>query len=152
MKEEADQKREQLKQIREEYEQSAKKREEEQLRRLKKQTELRAFKKAEIDKTNAKREAKLKLREADWKMRANEKIKLLVEKHKEDNEKIADLLDEARQAKNDKAAKEALQRLRIKEDNQELEKEREANLEKRALQTELRAIQRVDQIKAEAQE
>merc|ERR1711920_578002 len=65
---------------------------------------------------------------------------------------IADKLDEARQKKNKKAEDEAQQKLRIKEDSQELEKRREANIEKKALETQLNAIRRTDQIKAEAQD
>lgn len=145
-------KRQQLAELKEEYERAEERKIFEQLKALKRQTELRAQRKAEREKLTNKREEKIVARQEDWSQRANMKIHQTVEEHKAQQDREAQALEEARARKREKEVLAAEERLKVKERQQEIEAQREKKIEERALQTELRAIQRADALKAEATE
>jgi chromosome segregation ATPase len=152
LKEEEERKREQLQELKEQYETAEQRRVEEQLKALKRQTELRAQRQKEREKANRKREGKIKLREADWAQRASVKIQQHVQEKEAERQQAAQALEEARSRKNDKDGLAAAERLEAKERQRDLEEKRQRNIEARGLQTELRAIRRADEVKKEAQE
>jgi len=145
-------KREQLQALREEYEAHKEKREQERLSLLKKQTELRARKKAENDRLNSLRENNIDKRHKAWRARADAEIKALRNDQKLEQVRLEEAIAAARQRKADR--QEAIR----KEKNDKQSKEEEAEMSRaeaeieRSKRRDLRAINRVDQLKMEARD
>jgi len=145
-------KREQLQALREEYEAHKEKREQERLSLLKKQTELRARKKAENDRLNSLRENNIDKRHKAWRARADAEIKALRNDQKLEQVRLEEAIAAARQRKADR------QEAKRKEKNDKQSKEEEAEMSRaeaeieRSKRRDLRAINRVDQLKMEARD
>merc|ERR1719197_950168 len=82
-----------------EYEQQEVKKQQEKLALAQRQARIRAQRKLENDKLQAKRDQKIKLREAAWIKRANAAIQQLLRDNEAQEEKIADALEDARKRK-----------------------------------------------------
>lgn len=145
-------KREQLQALREEYEAHKEKREQERLSLLKKQTELRARKKAENDRLNSLRENNIDKRHKAWRARADAEIEALRNDQKLEQVRLEEAIAAARQRKADR--QEAIRQEKIDKQTKEEELEMsraEAEIE-RSKRRDLRAINRVDQLKMEARD
>jgi len=138
--------------LREEYEAHKEKREQERLSLLKKQTELRARKKAENDRLNSLRENNIDKRHKAWRARADAEIKALRNDQKLEQVRLEEAIAAARQRKADR------QEAKRKEKNDKQSKEEEAEMSRaeaeieRSKRRDLRAINRVDQLKMEARD
>lgn len=145
-------KREQLQALREEYEAQQQKREQERLSLLKKQTELRARKKAENDRLNDLREKNIKKRHKAWRARADAEIQHIKEDQAAEEERLEEAIAGARQPKADRQEAIRQEKMDKQTKQEELDMSRaEAEIE-RSKRRDLRAINRVDQLKMEARD
>lgn len=145
-------KREQLQALREEYEAQQQKREQERLSLLKKQTELRARKKAENDRLNELREKNIKKRHKAWRARADAEIQHIKEDQAAEEERLDEAIAAARQRKADRQEAIRQEKMDKQTKQEELDMSRaEAEIE-RSKRRDLRAINRVDQLKMEARD
>lgn len=145
-------KREQLQALREEYEAQQQKREQERLSLLKKQTELRARKKAENDRLNELREKNIKKRHKAWRARADAEIQHIKEDQAAEEERLEEAIAAARQRKADRQEAIRQEKMDKQTKQEELDMSRaEAEIE-RSKRRDLRAINRVDQLKMEARD
>lgn len=145
-------KRELLAKLKSDYDHAEQIREEEHVKALKRKAEIRAQKKKYAEKLNERREENIRKREEDWEIRAHAKIQLLCDEHDAQKEQVEQAKKEAQARRREQFMLAAEERLKAKERQQDLEEMRDDNLQKRALQTELKAIARSDVIKADANE
>lgn len=149
-KEEEDAKRQQLQELKQEYERQEQNKLEERLKLLKKQAEVRAQKKAENDRLVRKRDEAIEMKKQTWKENADAKIQQTIEEHKEEEVKVELAQAAARDRKHAVEAKLAEMRIEEKGRQWNLDQKRQLALEARAAVSRQKELQRVDRIKAEA--
>lgn len=145
-------KREQLQALREEYEAQQQKRENERLALLKKQTELRARKKAENDRLNHLREKNIAKRHKAWRARADAEIQHIIDEQEAEEERLAEAIQAARQKKKDREGAIRQEKMDKQTRQEELDMSREEAEIERSKRRDLKAINRVDQLKMEARD
>lgn len=151
-KEEEERKRQQLEDLRVQYEQDLERRALERQNYLKRQAEIRAQRKAENEKLNRRREAKIKKRHEDWNKRATAEVHKTLADADAEEERIEQARQDAIARKHAAEEQAADEKRAAREENEQLEFKRNEANEKRALQRMLKSISLVDQLKTEAQE
>jgi chromosome segregation ATPase len=150
--EEEEAKREQLENLKKEYEMLEQTRLQERLRLLQKQADIRAQKKAEIDKLVKKRNDVIEKRNRDWLERTNAKIHDIIEEHQEEERIIEENQEAARQRKKEKEEKQRLERQERSDAQHFLNQKRlQAQMAKESVRRQ-KELKRVDALKAEAHE
>jgi len=151
-KEEEEAKRQQLLDIRKEYETLEQRRLEERLRLLQKQAEVRAQKKAEADKLKKKRTDAIEKKLSDWKERTNAKIQGLLDEQADEDMRVAEAQEDARRRKKENEEKQAQAKFYEQIRLADLEQKRlGAQMAKEAVRRQ-KELSRVDALKAEAHE
>jgi len=150
--EEGERKRLELERMKIEYEQQEVKKQQEKLALAQRQARIRAQRKLENDKLQAKRDQKIKLREAAWIKRANAAIQQLLRDNEAQEEKIADALEDARKRKLAKEQEAREQKLNMQAAQDELNAIREENIMERQQRRMIDEAMRTDAIKEEAQD
>jgi hypothetical protein len=150
--EEGERKRLDLERMKVEYEQMEIKKQQEKLALAQRQAKVRAQRKLENDKLQAKRDNKIKLREAAWIKRANEAIQQLLQDNEAQEEKVADALEDARRRKLAKEQESREHKFNIQAAQDELNAIREENIMERQQSRMIREAMRTDAIKEEAQD
>jgi hypothetical protein len=150
--EEEEAKREQLENLKKEYEMLEQTRLQERLRLLQKQADIRAQKKAEIDKLVKKRNDVIEKRNRDWLERTNAKIHDIIEEHQEEERIIEENQEAARQRKKEREEKQRLARQERSDAQHFLNQKRlQAQMAKESVRRQ-KELKRVDALKAEAHE
>merc|ERR1719163_451633 len=150
--EEGERKRLELENMKLEYEQMEVKKQQEKLALAQRQARIRAQRKLENDKLQARRDQKIKLREAAWIKRANAAIQQLLRDNEAQEEKIADALEDARKRKLAKEQEAREQKLNMQAAQDELNAIREENIMERQQRRMIDEAMRTDAIKEEAQD
>ncbi|CAK0828255.1 unnamed protein product [Prorocentrum cordatum] len=150
--EEEEAKREQLENLKKEYEMLEQTRLQERLRLLQKQAEIRAQKKSELDRLVNKRNAAIVKRNSEWLERTNAKIQEIIEEHHEEERIVEENQEAARQRKKDREEKMRLEKQQLSDAQHFLNQKRlQAQMAKESLRRQ-KELRRVDALKAEAHE
>jgi hypothetical protein len=149
-KEEA--KKNELERLKQEYAMREERRLEERLALLRKQAEVRAQKQAEADRLVRKRNAAIEKREQSWKERANSKIQTILDEKEEEDMRIADNQQKARDRKAETEDKQ--HRAKLEEHGRlwQLDQKRQQNILAKEAVRRQKDMMRVDTLKAEAHE
>mmetsp|Transcript_114657 Transcript_114657/g.335264 ORF Transcript_114657/g.335264 Transcript_114657/m.335264 type:complete len:311 (+) Transcript_114657:85-1017(+) len=147
---EAERKKKQLEQLKVDAAEIEKKKLQDRLDTLKKRAEVRAHRQAETEKLNKKREDKIAHRQQAWMERANSEIQQIIEEAKDEEERVEEALQSAREKKNALLVKADMEKRERKGKEYELEVQRGEGIASKANKREIREIHRVDQLKTEA--
>lgn len=145
-------KRQQLAQLRKDYEEQEQRRVDEQLKALRRKTELRAKQKALIAKLNAMREANIKKRNDAWKRRADAAIQEILQAQLAEDERLREALNDARDAKRAKEQDKREIKSTARAKNETLEINRATKVDQRETERNVRALRLVDSLKNEVVE
>jgi len=145
-------KRQQLADLRQEYEDQEKRKVEERLKFLEKQAAARAAKKLKNEKLNQKREDKIAKKHDAWLARSNEEINDIIAEQEAEDARLEEALEVAREKKREKEQAIRAQKQAVKDAHEEREMKRVEANEDRAQKRHLRGIYEVDKLKTEATE
>jgi len=145
-------KRQQLAQLRKDYEEQEQRRVEEQLKALRRKTELRARQKALMAKLNVQREENIKKRYAAWKRKADNAIQEILQAQIAEDERLREALDAAREVKRMKEFEKKDKIATARTKNETLEINRATKLDARETDRNGRALRSVDALKNEVLE
>mmetsp|Transcript_8065 Transcript_8065/g.18870 ORF Transcript_8065/g.18870 Transcript_8065/m.18870 type:complete len:271 (+) Transcript_8065:74-886(+) len=112
----------------------------------------RSERKAHQERLNQKRNKNIAERDARWLASMNERVQSILNDHAEEQARVAQAMEEARMKKNEKKLAELRAKNERAQMQTELDMKREDLYHENALQREVKQLQRVDEIKAEAQE
>eukprot|EP00931_Biecheleriopsis_adriatica_P115246 TRINITY_DN91064_c0_g1_i1.p1 TRINITY_DN91064_c0_g1~~TRINITY_DN91064_c0_g1_i1.p1 ORF type:complete len:298 (-),score=112.92 TRINITY_DN91064_c0_g1_i1:111-1004(-) len=145
-------KRQQLQALREEYENKMMVREQERLALLKKQTEIRARKKAENERLNNLRNKNIAAKQQAWREKMDAEIKAIIEEQVNEEERLEEAIFAARERKKG-VEEERRAKVREKQSRQEelTMARNEADTERQRAR-DLKALNRVDELKTEARD
>lgn len=148
--EEAQQKRDQLQQLKADFEAKEKEKVEQRLAFLTKQAQARSQKKAKTEDLNAKRDAKIQRKQEVWLQKANDEIQTILEAKAEDDERYEFALEAARERKREHELQVQEEREDEKCKWEESEIKRQQAQEERRHARELKGVFKADQLKTEA--
>lgn len=150
--EETEKKKKELERMKEEYEQGEKKKQADKVATAQRGAKMRAQKKADDDKLDAKRTQRIVAREAAWFKKANTEVRAVLDENDAEQERVADALMRAREKKlnNEQEAREHKNSLLAAQD--EVDTKRHEKISELAQLRMIREAVRTDQIKDEAQE
>lgn len=149
---EEERKRQQLAELKREYEEQEQQRINQQLSAAKRRAKLRMQQKEAAERLEKRREQKIKEKQAAWRRRVDDEIQQVIRAHAQEEERLHEALEEARQRKHALIARTAAAARQARATQEELDMQRDEMQEQRAAMRDVRAGNRVDELKVEAME